>query len=497
MMHLLFLILAGPISMYPQNPLVQKMIDSVKTNSLVYFVKELSGEVSTIIGGSPYTIVSRRWNHAGNDMAANYIKQKLESYGLPTYNQLFGTGGGRNVYAVQLGTQYPNKKYIICAHYDDYTPSGTIVPGADDNASGTAAVIETARIFSEYSFPFTIIYALWDEEERGLYGSDYYAQQAYNAGDSIIGIINLDMIAYDSNNDNVAEIHTRSIAFSIALKDKMVNVNSTYNLGVVLNIKNPGSTASDHSPFWNRGYSAILLIEHYNNNTPPNDFNAYYHTVNDKLIHFNTPYFLKLSKLAIGTFASLAISDTPLPVELSSFTAAYINSSVLLKWITETEVNNYGFSVERRIDDNDWYSIAFVQGHGNSNSPKEYSYTDLDILAGNIFQYRLKQIDNDGTYIYSELVEVEVTVKRYELFQNYPNPFNPVTYIEFKVPVSDLITLKVFDVLGNEVSTLVNEQKAVGKYKVTFNASNLPSGVYFCTLQTGSFVTTKKMILLK
>jgi hypothetical protein len=492
----LLLVINFPTSLFPQDPAVQNIINQTNPDSLDYFVQKLSGEVPAIISGSSNTIVSRHKNNSSNNKAADYIKQKLNSYGLTTFDQWF-SATGRNVYGVQTGTVYPNKKYIICAHYDDM-PSGSVAPGADDNASGTAAVIEAARIFSKYSFPFTIVFALFDEEEQGLVGSTYYAQQAYNAGDSIIGVINIDMISYDSNNDNVAEIHTRPIAVSIALKDKMVDVNSTYNLGVAPNIKNPGSTASDHSPFWNRGYSAILLIEHYNNNTPPNDFNAYYHTANDLLIHFNIPYFIKLSKLAVGTLATLAISNTPLPVELSLFTAEYIYSSVLLKWRTETEVNNYGFSVERRIDGKDWQSIIFVRGHGNSNSPKEYSYTDLDILAGgNIFQYRLKQIDNDGTYIYSELVEVEVIVKQYELFQNYPNPFNPTTYIEFKVPVSDLITLKVFDVLGNEVSTLVNEQKAVGKYKVTFDASNLPSGTYFYTLQTGSFMGAKKMILLK
>ena len=492
----LLLVINFPTFLFPQDPAVQNIINQTNLDSLDYFVQELSGEVPAIISGFPYTIVSRHKNNLSNNKAADYIKQKLYSYGLTTFDQWF-SATGRNVYAVQPGTTYPNKKYIICAHYDNM-PSGTTAPGADDNASGTAAVIEAARIFSNYSFPFTIVYALFDEEEQGLIGSAYYAQQAYNAGDSIIGVINLDMIAYDSNNDNVAEIHTRPIAFSIALTNKMVIVNSTYNLGVVLNIKNPGSTASDHSPFWNRGYSAILLIEHYNNSTPPNDFNAYYHTVNDLLIHFNQPYFLKLSRLALGTLAILALSNETLPVELSSFTAAFINSSVLLKWMTETEVNNYGFNIERRINSDDWQSIAFVRGYGNSNSPKEYTYTDSDIFDGGTkFHYRLKQIDNDGTYTYSELVEVEVSVKQFELFQNYPNPFNPSTDIEFTLAEQGKATLKIFDILGNEVSTLVNEQKAVGKYKVTFNASNLPSGVYFCILQTGSFVSTKKMILLK
>jgi len=491
MMLVLLLVFFAQTSLFPQDPAVQNIINQTNLDSLVYFVKELSGEVSTIIGGTPYTILSRHKLQPGNNKAADYIKQKLQSYGLPAYDQVFSSTG-RNVYAVQLGTTYTNKKYIICAHYDDM-PTGTTAPGADDNASGTAAVIEAARVFSNYLFPFTIIYALFDEEEQGLVGSAYFALQAYNAGDSIIGVINLDMIAYDSNNDNVAEIHTRPIAYSVALKDKMVQTNTTYSLGASLNVINPGLTASDHSSFWNKGYSAILLIERYYG-----DFNAYYHTVNDKLTYFNLPYYLKLSKLAFGTLAALALSNEPLPVELSSFTAAYINSSILLKWKTETEVNNYGFIIEKRIHGADWYSIAFVQGHGNSNSPKQYSYTDSDIFAGgNIFQYRLKQINNNGTYVYSDLVEVDVAANQYELFQNFPNPFNPTTDIEFRLSASGLTTLKVFDVLGNELSTLVNEQKAVGKYKVTFDASNLPSGTYFYTMIAGNYSATKKMILLK
>ncbi|MDH3267645.1 MAG: M28 family peptidase, partial [Ignavibacteria bacterium] len=271
----LILFLAIQSISFSQTPTIQTIINQTNIDSLTYFVEELSGEVQTIIGGTPYTIVSRRYNHAGNDMAANYIKQKLESYGFPTYDQTFGTGGGRNVYAVQLGTQYPNKKYIICAHYDDFTYSGTVVPGADDNASGTAAVLEAARIFRNYNSKYTLIYALWDEEERGLYGSTYYAQQAALAGDSIMGVINLDMIAYDSNSDNIAEIHTRPIANSITLKDEMLSINTLYNIGLTLQTINPGATYSDHASFWYNNFGAILLIEY------DYDFNPYYHSASD------------------------------------------------------------------------------------------------------------------------------------------------------------------------------------------------------------------------
>ncbi len=167
----LFILLQGIC--FPQSPVIQNILNQTNTDSLMHFTKELSGVIPTIINGTPQTIVSRHNNQPGNALAETYIKQYLESYGLQTTIQSFSTTG-KNVYAVQPGTEFPNRKYIICAHFD-CMPSGTLAPGADDNASGTAAVIEAARLFTQYSFPYTIIYALWDEEEQGLIGSAYYA----------------------------------------------------------------------------------------------------------------------------------------------------------------------------------------------------------------------------------------------------------------------------------------------------------------------------------
>ena len=489
----LFFLLIQSIT-FGQDPVIQSIIGQTNIDSLTYFVEELSGEVQTIIGGVPYTIVSRRWNHAGNDMAANYIKEKLESYGLPTYDQTFGTGGGRNVYAVQLGTQYPNKKYIICAHYDDFTYSGTVVPGADDNASGTAAVIEAARIFKNYNSKYTIIYALWDEEERGLYGSAYYAQQAALAGDSIMGVINLDMIAYDSNSDNVAEIHTRPIANSIALKDEMLSINTLYNIGLTLQTINPGATYSDHASFWYNNFGAILLIEY------DYDFNPYYHSASDLIQYFNMPYFLKMSQVSLGVTATLAELTDFVPVELLAFTASVRNSEVQLLWSTASELSNRGFEIERSVNDNNnFVTVGFVEGKGSSTEINYYSFTDNPQLSGvTQLYYRLKQVDFDGTFSYSEIVNVSYDVPaEFVLGQNFPNPFNPSTRISYFVPKESFISIKVYDFLGSEVKTLVNEYKATGSYDLVFDASNLPSGTYFYTLIADNYSSTKKMIILK
>jgi hypothetical protein len=195
---------------------------------------------------------------------------------------------------------------------------------------------------------------------------------------------------------------------------------------------------------------------------------------------------------------------TPLPVELTTFTANYINGKVELNWQTATEVNNYGFEVERQIlnqvqNDNAWEKIGFVEGNGNSNSPKDYLFTD-DFANDGSFSYRLKQIDSDGNFTYSDIIEIDLTNKvpsKFELCQNYPNPFNPSTTINYQLPVSGFVSIKVFDVIGNEVATLVNEQKTSGSYKIIFNASNLASGLYLYKLETNGFVQTKKMTLIK
>ncbi|MBI2418029.1 MAG: M20/M25/M40 family metallo-hydrolase, partial [Ignavibacteriales bacterium] len=291
---------------------LQDIVNQVNSDTLTYFIKELSGMVATNIGGTMTTIQSRNKNQPGNEQATQYIRQKLQSYGMTTTLQSFSTTG-KNILGVQTGTVFPNQKYIICAHFDDM-PSGSIAPGADDNGSGTAAVLEAARILKNYSFPFSIVYALWDEEEQGLVGSDYYAAAARQAGDSIAGVINLDMISWERNGDNKFNLHARPVANSMDIAAKVTELNTTLAIGLVPVLKNPGITASDHASFWSENYSAVLLIE-----DDDNDFNAYYHTVNDKLSEFNMPYFKKMTQLSIATLASYAmnlniqIAHTPQP----------------------------------------------------------------------------------------------------------------------------------------------------------------------------------------
>lgn len=189
----------------------------------------------------------------------------------------------------------------------------------------------------------------------------------------------------------------------------------------------------------------------------------------------------------------------PTPVELTSFSATNNNNIVNLNWATATETNNRGFEVERRLDNGFFEKIAFVNGAGTTTQSKTYSYSnDIKNVKASKIEYRLRQIDYNGSFNFSSVESVDNSVPaNFELSQNYPNPFNPSTVISYQVPAESKVTLKLYNILGNEVSTLVNEVKPAGKYDVKFNASNLTSGIYFYTISAGNFTSTKKMTLIK
>jgi hypothetical protein len=197
-----------------------------------------------------------------------------------------------------------------------------------------------------------------------------------------------------------------------------------------------------------------------------------------------------------------------LPVELTSFTALPRGRGIELRWSTATEVNNHGFELERSAGDGlhlqdrvhlDWVNIGFVEGNGTTNTPNEYSFTDKNLKAGK-YSYRLKQVDRDGTFSYSQEVEAEVgsVPLVFALDQNYPNPFNPNTTIGFTLKESGMTTLKIYDIVGREVATLVNEHLEAGVYhQRMFNASQFASGVYFATLTAEGKSQIRKLSLMK
>ena len=196
-------------------------------------------------------------------------------------------------------------------------------------------------------------------------------------------------------------------------------------------------------------------------------------------------------------FDDYRFSDTPIPVELTSFTAIDNNGAVELNWTTATETNNQMFEIQRQSSGSEFTTIGFVSGHGTTTETQQYNYVDRTVSTG-IYSYRLKQIDFDGSYEYSDVVEVDVQAPlEFALDQNYPNPFNPSTSIKYSVPETGNVRLAVFNLIGEEVAVLVNGTVQAGQYEVSFNASSLPSGVYLYKLQSANSVEVKKMMLLK
>ncbi|HSP88516.1 MAG TPA: FG-GAP-like repeat-containing protein, partial [Ignavibacteriaceae bacterium] len=179
-------------------------------------------------------------------------------------------------------------------------------------------------------------------------------------------------------------------------------------------------------------------------------------------------------------------------VELVSFYTTVIGNDINLQWETATEINNLGFEVYRNGN-----KIGFINGSGSTVEKQEYSFIDKNLNSG-IYNYRLNQIDFDGTQkVVGELTTYLSLPENFNLDQNYPNPFNPSTTISFTIPNSEFVNLKIFDVLGNEVTTLINKEMQTGNYKIDFDAGSLSGGIYFYKIVAGSFSETRKMVLLK
>jgi len=205
-------------------------------------------------------------------------------------------------------------------------------------------------------------------------------------------------------------------------------------------------------------------------------------------------YYCKKHKHEKGV---IIVTD-PTPVELTSFKAENSQDKVILKWQTSSEINNLGFDIERKFESNNWEVIGFVEGKGNSTEINDYSFTDENLFEQGKYFYRLKQRDFDGAFEYSPEIEIDNSTEgKYILKQNYPNPFNPETKISYFLPKSGFVNIKVYNALGNEVRTLVNENQEYGNHEVNFDGSNLSSGVYYLQLKADDFQQIIKMILLR
>lgn len=284
-----------------EESLIKAVITRVNLDTLYNDLEVLSGHRAFGNNSAPLTILSRNSANSGNDLAEEYLKNRLKIYCQNVTIENFKQNGN-NILAVLPGIKYPDKKIIICAHYDDM-PAGSLAPGADDNASGCAIVVEAARVLSKYQFNYTIIFALWDFEEQGLLGSSFHAANARNGNNLIEAVLNVDMIGYDKNNDNILLLTKPEAKFPVALAEKAEMINKEFEIGLT-----PQTTtavlSSDHIPFLKNNYNSIMFIEDVFSDKNPN-----YHTENDLASGINNAYFFKCSKLIIASLAYLANRD--------------------------------------------------------------------------------------------------------------------------------------------------------------------------------------------
>lgn len=289
-------------------PLIASLVQSVSPTMIyndIRFLQDDAGLGGWDAKGSRYTFSSELPGKR------DYIRGRMESISGASnvrYQSFYYYDRWlQNIEATLLGWGPSSEVvYIACAHYDSTSGDPyNVAPGADDNASGVAGVLEAARVLSRYRFERTLRFVTFPAEEQGLYGSYHYVNEAVSLDTAIAGVLNMDMIAWDSNGDRHMDIHAGTMGASQSLGVAFANAVTTYSLGLVPQIVTAGATTfSDHARFWNRGYPAVLLIEDYYPSRP--DFNAYYHTSNDTLAHTHLPFAAEFVKGTVATLADLA-----------------------------------------------------------------------------------------------------------------------------------------------------------------------------------------------
>ncbi len=292
-------------------PMVQQIIDQLTQSRLLAYANELSGETPTVIMGQPFTIVTRY--SPGNPppqssmMASTYMAERLARLGLNVTTHTWNASRPPNVIAEKPGLDPNAGIVIISAHLDNTSGDpATLAPGADDNGSGSVALLLAAEILSHYNFDATLRFALFTGEEQGMYGSKAYAAMVQNQ--DIRGVLNMDMIAWDAVSGPDMDVHSRaSVPNNTTLANLFIDVVSAYQLPLTPVRYDNGITASDHSSFWNYNIPAILAIENYTADPGiPRDFHAYYHTINDRVQHYNNAYYRAMSQASLATFAHMA-----------------------------------------------------------------------------------------------------------------------------------------------------------------------------------------------
>jgi hypothetical protein len=298
------------------DPTIAAVIAQVDQTTLYNYVANLSGVQAVTIGGTSYALRTRNTDSGVPiQKATQYVYETMQ--GLPgldsvSYQNWTDTGSsGRNVVGALTGTTRPTEIVLLTAHIDDM-PGGTVAPGADDNASGAAALMLAAQVLSPHTFERTIRFVFFTGEEQDVYGSWAYASAAKAAGENIVAVVNMDMLGWESDGSPTMRVHTRPAstgAKDLEIANLYVAVINTYAINLMPIVTSYGMDASDHYSFWANGYPAICVIEDDGDQTSWGDFNPYYHTTSDTLARLNMPYYRNIVAASVGSTAHLAFLD--------------------------------------------------------------------------------------------------------------------------------------------------------------------------------------------
>ena len=466
-----------------ENPVIREMMNQVNMDSLEATVQHLQD------------YLSRLWNSDNAFAASDWIAGRMEALGLEVEQQDFyaqtwlGSGqAAPNVIGIQRGTLYPDV-YVVCgSHFDSfsyeaYYGSGNC-PGADDNATGVASVLESARIMTQYEFEYSIIYCAYGCEEMGLYGSEAYASRCQQQGMEILGYFNNDMNGYLYGDQiHIDCIYPNSVA---PIGDYYMNVGSVYFPELPIRHVNFNEGDSDHTSFNNHGYMGIYPFEDYQHYSPN------IHTPNDLIGPSVNSFEMsqQYCRMNIGCLAEIAnpVGEPQIycnPVE--DFSIIYFEddpSLLYLEWYNPLEGSTGQLDHFEIYRDNEY--ITSVNPEFNITEP--YQYVDT-VAVGFEYEYNLMAVYDDGceesniTWITVEPSSIDENTTELVLF--YPNPVDDVIYMR-----GDVVAVEIYDLVGK---ILKNSQKGIWKNVEEIRVTDLESGVYMMRIftQNGNVVTKK------
>jgi leucyl aminopeptidase len=429
----------------PSSPTVQEILSGVTQDAVTQWIRNFSGEDFVPIGVSEKQILTRYsyqlFNMNVNALAYPYLGEQLESFGYEpgTYltdhsyssSKIFESKekvirdwiamGGEGLLSLDQNIAFPDQNYtwknkivtipghgpnadeivLMTAHLDstsEYEHRDTLAPGAEDNASGVAALMEAARLFRFYRFDRTIKIIFFTGEEQGLLGSFAYVDDHPTEMANIVGVVNLDMFGYDNDNDRCFELHVGTLAASNMVGTCFTEVIDNYGLNLTYDYLTSGATgASDHAPFWYADVGAVEVLENYSNQYLPNgcvgqDRNPNYHTINDKIAYMNLPVTHSIAQAGIGTAASLALPMGRCFSAEPVLTATPLTNSVLLTWPEVVDADVYTIYRSGACDGT-FSQIAQVTGT---------SYEDTNVALGTSFSYKVQAAET-GAVCFSQL----------------------------------------------------------------------------------------------